>query len=200
MAQTMPIEQTGLSLFEQAPSPARGECAAAVYASFRFGLTLSVCLAAYVVLVATRTLVFGAHMGGWTCDYVHSFELAPMIAGCLLAAVPLLRSLDSAADVTGVPVVPGDRGAGFEQPNAVFLYLIVESVYGCRENALRSAAVYLSGIIRGQVTRLWIFLMPFVQVVAAEFCGRFRPYVYRVVLAGAIPQAAITAAMVGWVR
>jgi hypothetical protein len=37
------------------------------------------------------------------------------------------------------------------------------------------AALVFSGIIRGDVSRLWIFLMPFVQVVAADFCGRFRP-------------------------
>jgi hypothetical protein len=41
-------------------------------------------------------------------------------------------------------------------------------------------------------------LMPFVQVVAADFCGRFRAVVYRIVLAGAIIQTAISIAMVGW--
>ena len=40
--------------------------------------------------------------------------------------------------------------------------------------------------------------MPFVQVVAADFCGRFRAVVYRIVLAGAIIQTAISIAMVGW--
>jgi hypothetical protein len=61
------------------------------------------------------------------------------------------------------------------------------------------AVLVIAGVMRGEVSRLWIFLMVFMQVVAADFCGRFWPYVYRIVLAGAIIQTAISTAMVGWV-
>jgi hypothetical protein len=37
------------------------------------------------------------------------------------------------------------------------------------------SVLVISGVMRGEVSRLWIFLMPFVQVVAADFCDDFAP-------------------------
>jgi len=65
---------------------------------------------------------------------------------------------------------------------------------------LTLAGLDLTGAVRGEVTRLWIFLMIFVQVVAAVFCcekgGRWT---LGIVAAGSIIQTAVTISTVGFI-
>ena len=63
------------------------------------------------------------------------------------------------------------------------------------------AVVDLLGMNRGEVTRLWIFIMVFVQAVVAVFClEKGSPRTVDVVLAGAIVQSAVTISMVAFVE
>jgi hypothetical protein len=62
------------------------------------------------------------------------------------------------------------------------------------------AVIDLLGFNRGEVARSWIYLMVFVQVVAAGFCGQTaRRSTLDIVLAGSIIQTAVTIAMVAFV-
>lgn len=61
-------------------------------------------------------------------------------------------------------------------------------------------ALDLLGLNRGEVLRLWIFLMTFVQVVAAHFCcEKAGRWTLDIVLAGSIIQTAVTISMVGFI-
>jgi hypothetical protein len=62
------------------------------------------------------------------------------------------------------------------------------------------AAIELAGGNRGEVERLWIFLMVFVQVVVAGFCcEKAGPWTVGTVVAGSIIQTAVTISMVAFV-
>jgi hypothetical protein len=62
------------------------------------------------------------------------------------------------------------------------------------------AALDLAGLNRGEVVRLWIFLMVFVQVVAADVCRRKGGRsTLDIVLAGSIIQTAVTISMVDFI-
>jgi len=61
-------------------------------------------------------------------------------------------------------------------------------------------ALDLLGLNRGEVLRLWIFLMIFVEVVAAYFCSeKAGRWTLDIVLAGSIIQTAVTISMVGFI-
>ena len=63
------------------------------------------------------------------------------------------------------------------------------------------AALDLFGFNRGEVVRLWIFLMVFVQVVVAGFCWkRTGRWTIDIVLAGSVIQTAVTISMVAFIR
>ena len=69
--------------------------------------------------------------------------------------------------------------------------------------AVSFAAVLLvldiSGVVRGEVTRVWIFLMVFIQMIAAYFCAREATRVtFYIMITAMIFQAAVTMSMVGF--
>jgi hypothetical protein len=63
------------------------------------------------------------------------------------------------------------------------------------------AVLDLCGFNRGEVVRLWIFLMVFVQVVVAGFCWeKAGRWTIDIVLAGSIIQTAMTISMIAFIR
>jgi len=61
------------------------------------------------------------------------------------------------------------------------------------------AILDLSGSIRGEIVRLWIFLAVFVQVAAAGLCAKTDRWTMDILLAGSVIQTAVTISMVGFV-
>jgi methylthioxylose transferase len=61
------------------------------------------------------------------------------------------------------------------------------------------AALDLSGIIRGEVVRLWIFLAIFLQITAADFCELAGPGTAEVVVFCSIVQTAAAISAVGFI-
>jgi hypothetical protein len=82
------------------------------------------------------------------------------------------------------------RLSGLLQPGPLMLATLLVNV----------AALDLTGFNRGEVVRLWIFLMIFVQVVAADVCWRKAGlWTLDIVLAGSIIQIAVTISMVAFI-
>ena len=62
-----------------------------------------------------------------------------------------------------------------------------------------AAVLDLSGIIRGEVVRLWIFLAIFLQITAADFCELAGPGTAEIVVFCSIVQAAAAISTVGFI-
>jgi len=99
-------------------------------------------------------------------------------------------------------------GAGIAQALVFFIYL---AKAGWKKNFFRMENLFLlsftaallimdlSGVIRAEAGRIWIFMMAFLQIAAARFCAseKDRSFLYIIVTA-AILQTLISAATVGF--
>jgi hypothetical protein len=118
-------------------------------------------------------------------DFFLNAGALPSLICCVYAIVLADRRMRPPAPRTGAATQSLAPGAG-----PLMLVTLLTTI----------AVIDLLGFSRGEVARSWIYLMVFVQVVAAGFCGqKARRSTLDIVLVGSIIQTAVTIAMVAFV-
>jgi len=101
---------------------------------------------------------------------------------------------------TGLIAVSRSISAGYPINRAIFSPLLSPGPLMFVTLLVTLASFDLTGLIRGEVVRLWIFIAVFVQVIAADVClENGRRWTLDIVLAGSIIQTAVAISMVGFI-
>ena len=165
----------------------------AIYLMFRFGLHFDAIQRFKSVTVVLRDFfgTQGRPYWLWVRANLVEFSLG---AGVLPSGLCLLYLVTCAVGTIGGMRTSVGAEPGFFSsllaPGPLMLVTLLATL----------GALDLIGLNRGEVLRLWIFLMIFVQVVAAYFCcEKAGRWTLDIVLAGSIIQTAVTISMIGFI-